>query len=211
MDEDIAELLSSTPEQQRTLPPQPSRAQMVEAFEKAHEAYDLLDSLSVFGDDPEPVARKYIERNMVKTQAQAIDAVQREQMEKPLTRTQVFMPGPDLTHHSVTAEIEDYTADLRNQAMERRKREQAKAMAEMFKSFGATFEDVARAASQVISVFTDAFDAISTAMQPILDLLDQQEDFPVKPVCPSHGRTLIGGSCRSCQRGMMGQTRYTGR
>jgi hypothetical protein len=192
-DDDIADLLGLTAEPDRKLPPQPTRAQMVEAFEAAVGARNNMNDVRRAIGTPEHT--RVSERRMVRAQSQYIDAVQTEQMQKPLQG--MPMPTP-AGFQAVFDEIAEYEAEQAKLKKQQQLEDQVAAVVEVMMNMGISFKEAAEALS---TVMRDASDAIIAAMRPILDLLDQSGAQPSEPVCPSHACALRGGRCPRCDRG----------
>lgn len=208
MDPDIEALIAGevTPQQ---APLQPTQQQKVEAYEAA------LAMQEASADQDHDWG---IERMMVHVQDHDITQRQIQQIRDRRHRDTTVENDPDPQvqwYQQIMAHMDDYEAWTDQQERERLRQLQAEQWAEALRAFGIPIAQVTESFRSLIqafgSVVEDVGDAIIAAFAPLQDLLDQMEAPPSQPVCPSHGRTLKGGACPTCQRRAMRHTRNTGR
>jgi hypothetical protein len=180
-DPDIAELLQ-IPDLSPPVP-QATREQKVAAFQRAQFIKDNLPHRDV-----------RVERIMVRHMDDAIAEAQKQQI---ITRGRTNGLSVAPTQMQAYQWILDYQEDQLRQAIARRRREELAAAAEVLRTMGISFQEVATAFT---SVFKDAGDAMIAALRPLLDLLDEGEAIPRQPVCPSHACAMRGGRCPRCDR-----------
>lgn len=194
MDDEVRELIEDAGWQ--PTPPQPSRQQMVDAYETAT-AYK----------ERNPDSEAGVEQLMLEHQGEDIDKVQAHQRDynqvklaikgyslyvAPITTRQLvqWWKSQPETYYDVMAEVDQYLQWQKDEAKKAEMREAVKKAADALAEMGHSFESAVKALGH----------AITGAMRPILDLLDQMEAISSQPLCPSHGAPMRGGRCPRCDR-----------